>query len=129
MRIFLRIGVAMTLGLLSLVATGCPECQGVVCDACDVPLHLMVTDANTGLSVPGVEVTGVTGGCQERNDGSTTDCLLQRQEEPWGIYRFELSAPGYVTRSFEETVPASEAGGCCNCGYLTVTAETTLTPS
>jgi hypothetical protein len=127
----MRRGLALALLLALFAAAGCDRCKGVVCDPCDAPVHLVVTDASTGGPVDGVTVQGAQGPCQVVAASAATECWLSREDatqDPAGTYSLSISAPGHETRTLEVTVSPDASGACCSCGTVTTTLRVTLNP-
>ncbi len=122
-------GLWLALLVTLLTATGCDRCKGVLCEPCDAPIHLTLTDASTGGPVEGVSVQGARGSCQVEMASATTECALWPEapdQDPATSYQLSVSAPGHETRTLEVTVSPDASGACCSCGYVTTTLHLTL---
>jgi hypothetical protein len=120
------IGLA-TVGLAaaSFSFSGCSECGGVVCDPCPPPFTLLVTDADTGLVVHGVEVQGQNGACNVRPDLGHTVC------DVWvsvGDSEMALAADGYEDLDLAVTINPDSSETCCGCGYNSKRRDVQMMP-
>ena len=96
------------------------DCTLITCDACTgSAISLQIADSKTGAPIDDPMITGAAascgGGACEVGSGP-------------GEYKFELSAPGYVTKTIEIVVEADE-GGCCNCNMQSVFQRVLLDPA
>lgn len=116
----------LVLAASAWAGVGCTECGGVVCPPCPAPFEAHVTDAVSGEPVPGVEVTGVDGACEQRADLGYTLCEIWLEV---GTSELTLSAGGYEDQELAVTINPDPENTCCTCGYAAKRRDVTLTPS
>ena len=93
---------------------GCDEdaCGNVACAACVPTATLVVRDAQTGLPVAGVAVTG---GGAEWTCVESAGATVCGSTPPTGAGAFDVtvSAPGYAAASAHLAPARQEGGNCC----------------
>lgn len=124
----LALGLVAILSACAGTETGNPPTRGVrcgECPACEAPIVLSVTDAETGEPISGVSADGASEACEE--EATRTVCRLAGAAySSAGPHVLVVAAAGYEPVEIEvEVIPGDES--CCPCnraeGEVAVTLE------